>query len=222
MGFYVATFGRLTDFWLSTKAGLEGVASLLARRRPSDRRRRRPFTARRRRDSASDEQLLHQPRCDLQSCTTRRAGRSSLWIAMDFNSDRWDFDGRNSRVSVTGSRQNVVRARLGGSLEFVVTKKWNVWLEVEGIVAGDRRRILGDVFRRRPPPTRWCTGSSARPSSSVARRGPNDRGPLHRPRGHRRLRERPRSARSSQTASPSAGLPTHTSRGSRATARWAC
>jgi hypothetical protein len=65
---------------------------------------------------------------------------------MDFHSDRWDFDGRNSRVTVTGSRQNVVRARLGGSLEFVVTRRWNVWLEVEGIVAGDRRRILGDVF----------------------------------------------------------------------------
>jgi len=38
---------------------------------------------------------------------------------------------------VTSSRQNVVRARLGGSLEIVVTRKWNVWIEVEGIVAGD-------------------------------------------------------------------------------------
>ena len=65
---------------------------------------------------------------------------------MDFNSDRWDFDGRNSNQFVTSSRQNVVRGRLGGSLEIVVTQKWNVWLEVEGIVAGDRRRVLGDVF----------------------------------------------------------------------------
>jgi len=40
----------------------------------------------------------------------------------------------------------VVRARLGGSLEIVVTRKWNVWIEVEGIVAGDRRRVLGDIF----------------------------------------------------------------------------
>jgi hypothetical protein len=47
---------------------------------------------------------------------------------------------------VTTSRQNVVRARLGGSLEIVVTRKWNVWIEVEGIVAGDRRRVLGDIF----------------------------------------------------------------------------
>jgi len=27
-----------------------------------------------------------------------------------------------------------------------VTRKWNVWIEVEGIVAGDRRRVLGDIF----------------------------------------------------------------------------
>ncbi len=40
-----------------------------------------------------------------------------------------------------------MRARLGGSLEIVVTKKWNVWIEVEGIVAGDKRRpVLGDIF----------------------------------------------------------------------------
>jgi hypothetical protein len=73
-------------------------------------------------------------------------GAFSLWIAGDFNSDRWDFEGRNSRAFETSSRQNVVRARLGGSLEIVVTRKWNVWIEVEGIVAGERRRILGDVF----------------------------------------------------------------------------
>jgi hypothetical protein len=67
-------------------------------------------------------------------------------MAMDFNSDRWDFDDRNSSEFVTNSRQNVVRGRLGGSLEIVVTRKWNVWFEIEGIVAGDRRRVLGDVF----------------------------------------------------------------------------
>ena len=65
---------------------------------------------------------------------------------MDFNSDRWDFDGRNSSLAVTNSRQNIVRGRLGGSLEIVVTRRWNVWLKVEGIVAGNRRRVLGDVF----------------------------------------------------------------------------
>jgi hypothetical protein len=74
-------------------------------------------------------------------------GAFSIWIAGDFNSDRWDFDGRDSSMAMpNSSRQNVVRARLGGSLEIVVTRKWNVWIEVEGIVAGDRRRVLGDIF----------------------------------------------------------------------------
>ena len=27
-----------------------------------------------------------------------------------------------------------------------MTRKWNVWVEVEGIVAGQRRRVLGDIF----------------------------------------------------------------------------
>ncbi len=49
-------------------------------------------------------------------------------------------------MAVRSSRENIVRARLGGSLEIVVTQKWNVWLEVEGIVAGKRRPVLGDIF----------------------------------------------------------------------------
>lgn len=69
-------------------------------------------------------------------------------MAFDFNSDRWDFEGNDSSALApsAGSRQNLVRGRLGGSLEFVVTRKWNVWVEVEGIVAGERRRVLGDIF----------------------------------------------------------------------------
>jgi hypothetical protein len=145
VGLYVATFGRLTDFWLSTKAGwkvsrhfsLGGDLQVGGGIGPSQR----------------DENGVRHPTNNffisldaIFSLHYPPRGAFSLWIAMDFNSDRWDFDGRNNRVSVTGSRQNVVRARLGGSLEFVVTRKWNVWVEVEGIVAGDRRRILGDVF----------------------------------------------------------------------------
>jgi hypothetical protein len=145
VGLYVATFGRLTDFWLSTKAGwkvsrhfsLGGDLQIGGGVGPSQR----------------DENGVRHPTNNffisldaIFSLHYPPRGAFSLWIAMDFNSDRWDLDGRNSTVAVTGSRQNVVRARLGGSLEFVVTRKWNVWLEVEGIVAGDRRRILGDVF----------------------------------------------------------------------------
>jgi len=145
VGLYVATFGRLTDFWLSTKAGwkvsrnfsIGGDLQVGGGVGPSQR----------------DQSGVRHPTNNffisldaIFSLHFPPRGAFSLWIAMDFNSDRWDFDGRNNRVAVTGSRQNVVRARLGGSLEFVVTRKWNVWLEVEGIVAGDRRRVLGDVF----------------------------------------------------------------------------
>jgi hypothetical protein len=145
VGLYVATFGRLTDFWLSTKAGwkvsrnfsLGGDLQIGGGVGPSQ---RDQFDVRHPTNnffiSLDAIFSLHFP----------PRGALSLWMAMDFNSDRWDFDGRNSNNAVTSSRQNVVRGRLGGSLEFVVTQKWNVWLEVEGIVAGDRRRVLGDVF----------------------------------------------------------------------------
>ena len=146
VGLYVGTFGRLTDFAVSTKAGwrvsrnfslggdlqIGGGVGPAQREEPSGLRHpTNNFFI-----SLDAIFSLHFP----------PRGAFSLWIAGDFNSDRWDFDGRNSRVAVTTSRQNVVRARLGGSLEIVVTRKWNVWIEVEGIVAGERRRILGDVF----------------------------------------------------------------------------
>jgi hypothetical protein len=146
VGLYVATFGRLTDFAVSTKAGwrvsrnfsLGGDLQIGGGVGPAQR------------DETSG---LSHPTNNffitldaIFSLHFPPRGAFSIWIAGDFNSDRWDFDGRDSRVAVTTSRQNVVRARLGGSLEIVVTQKWNVWLEVEGIVAGDRRRVLGDIF----------------------------------------------------------------------------
>ncbi|MBW2509235.1 MAG: PEGA domain-containing protein [Deltaproteobacteria bacterium] len=145
VGIYVASFGRLTDFWVSTKAGwkvsrnfsLGGDLQVGGGVGPSKR----------------DPQGARHPTNNffinldaIFSLHFPPRGAFSIWMAMDFNSDRWDFDGRNSSSVVTGSRQNIVRGRLGGSLEIVVTQKWNVWLEVEGIVAGQRRRVLGDVF----------------------------------------------------------------------------
>jgi PEGA domain len=144
IGIYVGTFGRLTDFSVSTKAGwrvsrnfsVGGDLQLGGGVGPAQR----------------DVNGTHPTNNFLMSLDAIVSihfpprGALSLWIAGDFNSDRWDFDGRDSTEFVTGSRQNVVRARLGGSLEIVVTRKWNIWIEVEGIVAGDRRRILGDVF----------------------------------------------------------------------------
>ncbi|MGB8329751.1 MAG: hypothetical protein WCE62_06460, partial [Polyangiales bacterium] len=141
----VETFGRLTDFAVSTKAGwrlsrnfsVGGDLQLGGGVGPAQ----------------SDMSGVSHPTNNffmsldaIVSLHFPPRGAFSIWIAGDFNSDRWDFAGSNSAEFVTNSRQNLVRARLGGSLEIVVTRKWNVWLEVEGIVGGDRRRILGDVF----------------------------------------------------------------------------
>jgi len=145
IGIYVGTFGRLTDFWLSTKAGwhvsrnfsLGGDLQVGGGVGPSQR------------DQFGVRHPTNNFFINLDAIFSLHfppRGAFSIWMAMDFNSDRWDFDGRNSSLAVTNSRQNIVRGRLGGSLEIVVTRRWNVWLKVEGIVAGNRRRVLGDVF----------------------------------------------------------------------------
>jgi len=145
IGVYVGTFGRLTDFTVSTKAGwrasrnfsLGGDLQIGGGVGPSQR------------DTAGGTHPTNNFFISLDAIVSVHfppRGAFSLWIGGDFNSDRWDFAGSNSSQFVTNSRQNVVRARLGGSLEIVVTRKWNVWMEVEGIVGGARRRVLGDVF----------------------------------------------------------------------------
>ena len=146
VGISVQTFGRLTDFTLSTKAGwrvspnfsVGGDLQIGGGIGPA------------RRDLDGVRHPSNNFFISLDAIFSVHfppRGAFSVWIAGDFNSDRWDFEGRNSNMEVQGSsRQNVVRARLGGSLEIVVTPKWNVWIEVEGIVAGDRRRVLGDIF----------------------------------------------------------------------------
>jgi hypothetical protein len=145
VGIYVATFGRLTDFWGSTKVGwrvsryfsVGGDLRLGGGVGPSHS------------DVTGGSHPTNNFFMSLDAIVSLHfppRGAFSVWIAGDFNSDRWDFSGTDSNQYVTSSRQNIARARLGGSVEIVVTRKWNVWLEVEGIVAGDRRRILGDVF----------------------------------------------------------------------------
>ncbi len=145
VGISVQTFGRLTDFTLSTKAGwrvspnfsIGGDLQIGGGIGPA------------RRDLSGDRHPTNNFFISLDAIFSVHFpphGALSVWIAGDFNSDRWDFNGRNSNDAVRSSRENFVRARLGGSLEFVVTKKWNVWIEVEGIVAGKRRPILGDIF----------------------------------------------------------------------------
>jgi hypothetical protein len=145
VGIYVASFGRLTDVWVSTKAGwkvsrnfsLGGDLQVGGGGGPAQR------------DQFGVRHPTNNFFINLDAIFSLHfppRGALSIWMAMDFNSDRWDFDGSNSDMLAADSRQNIVRGRLGGSLEFVVTEKWNVWLEVEGIVAGQQRRVLGDVF----------------------------------------------------------------------------
>ena len=145
VGLYVQTFGRLTDFTLSTKAGwrlsrnfsIGGDLQIGGGVGPSHR------------DMLGTKHPTNNFFINLDAIFSVHFpphGAFSIWIAGDFNSDRWDFAGGNSNMYETSSRQNIARARLGGSLEIVVTQKWNVWLEVEGIVAGQRRRVLGDIF----------------------------------------------------------------------------
>ncbi|HJL05165.1 MAG TPA: PEGA domain-containing protein [Polyangiaceae bacterium LLY-WYZ-15_(1-7)] len=92
------------------------------------------------------------------------AGNFTMWAALDYHSDSWpwnEFDGdcRFAGGCVDGmdspsepgeqridSRQSLARFRLGGSLEFIVTRRWNLWFAFEGIVAGDTRRIFGDMW----------------------------------------------------------------------------
>ena len=145
IGVWLGTFGRLTDVAISTKAGwkvsdnfsLGGDLQIGGGAGPAQR------------DLMGNKHPTNNFFINLDAIFSLHfppRGALSIWMAMDFNSDRWDFADRNSNQVVANSRQNVVRGRLGGSLEIVVTRKWNVWFEVEGIVAGDRRRVLGDVF----------------------------------------------------------------------------
>jgi len=144
-GLYVTTFGRLTDFAVSTKAGwrLSRHFSLGGDFRVGG------GIGPKQSDTSGARHPTNNFFMSLDAIFSVHfppRGALSIWVAGDFNSDRWDFAGRNSRIAVTTSRQNVVRARLGGSLEIVVTRKWNVWIEVQGIIAGDHRRVLGDIF----------------------------------------------------------------------------
>ena len=145
VGVWVGTFGRLTDVAVSTKAGwrvsdnfsLGGDLQIGGGAGPS------------KRDPMGVKRPTNNFFINLDAILSLHfppRGAFSIWMAMDFNSDRWDFADRNSNEVVAGSRQNLVRGRLGGSVEIVITRKWNVWIEVEGIVAGNRRRVLGDVF----------------------------------------------------------------------------
>lgn len=65
---------------------------------------------------------------------------------VDLYSDRWDFERRDrDMLRANNDRQMAVRFRLGGTLDFVVTNRWNFFVQLEGYL-GDDRRVLGDPF----------------------------------------------------------------------------
>ena len=93
-------------------------------------------------------------------------GNFTLWTAFDIHSDRWDWNQAdnncryaNGCMPGTGGmpedptdfgnfidgRQSIARFRLGGSLEFILTRRWNIWGSFEGVF-GNARRVVGDVF----------------------------------------------------------------------------
>lgn len=80
------------------------------------------------------------------------AASFTLWGGIDVTSDRWDFTSEDSDVLAQAmgepDRQNQVRLRLGGALDIVMSRYWNFFLELDGILAGpdEDRRILGDIF----------------------------------------------------------------------------
>lgn len=95
------------------------------------------------------------------------AGNFTLWGALDYHSDRWQWNRSDAAcrfgipcaagqdvprdttatVDRLSGRQSLARLRLGGSLEFILSRRLNAWGSFEGILAGKQRRIFGDLWR---------------------------------------------------------------------------
>ncbi|MEM9067326.1 MAG: PEGA domain-containing protein [Myxococcota bacterium] len=95
------------------------------------------------------------------------AGNFTMWLGLDYHSDSWPWNGTNADCRWAGGcepgmgdtlaagatdmerisgRQRVTRLRLGGSLEFILSNRWNMWASFEGVLAGNDRRIFGDLW----------------------------------------------------------------------------
>ncbi len=97
-------------------------------------------------------------------------GAFTIWLALDMSSDEYAGHPLNSGVfldygpgatSDTDTycvaqtmprrqlhcpREDFARARLGGSLELVLTRNWNLWFLLEGILSSQPRRIMGNLI----------------------------------------------------------------------------
>lgn len=136
-GVAVRTFGRLTDFegrveasWRPIRqVALGGQVRLGGGIGPRD---------------SNDVFMLLE---GLGSLYFSDRGAFTLWIAADFHSDQYRFSGNDSDVELgNDDRQNLARLRIGGALDFVFSRRLNGFVVFEGILAGDDRRVLGDVM----------------------------------------------------------------------------
>ncbi len=102
-------------------------------------------------------------------------GAFTLWVGLDISSDEYPGHGLNHSVYVSYTddpnfaipaggppaenycttngtsilscpREDWARARLGGSLELVLTRNWNLWFLLEGILNQAPRRIMGNLL----------------------------------------------------------------------------
>lgn len=95
-------------------------------------------------------------------------GAFTMWMGLDFHTDQYDWAGGDETVLVNTAipgvtlasetqregRQSVVRFRLGGSLELVLTRFWNAWVMIEGTI-GPARDLLGSNFGFGPEDTEF-------------------------------------------------------------------
>ncbi len=93
-------------------------------------------------------------------------GAFTLWLAVDMSSDEYAGHPLNSsayldfgpsgdayctiettpRRRLQCPREDFARARLGGSLELVLTRNWNIWFLLEGILSSQPRRVMGNLL----------------------------------------------------------------------------
>ncbi|MEC7526433.1 MAG: PEGA domain-containing protein [Myxococcota bacterium] len=90
-------------------------------------------------------------------------GAFTLWLGLDLSSDEYaghpfnsgvylDFDREgNAYCTESGAdlacpREDWGRVRLGGTLELVLTRNWNLWFLLEGILNQAPRRIMGNLL----------------------------------------------------------------------------
>ncbi len=173
-GIGIRTFGRLTEFEGRVKAGIRPVRQFSAGLQlrfgggigPNrDPRAHEESVAMAMMDEAPNHPTnsFYTSLEGLISLHFLNAGNFTLWGALDIHSDRWDWNASDNNCRYAGGcmpggtpetemvgdfirgRQSIARFRLGGSLEFILTRNWNIWGSFEGVF-GKPRRVLGDVF----------------------------------------------------------------------------